>query len=165
MPWFLSEERPLSNPTTNGKLVSLPTWAIAVLLILGLVSIPAAPGMVFTGIAALLLAANGYFTWTAFSAEVERLRAAGYKAKYDAAQTDSERQAVKAEIKAEAMKTQRVPLWQLGLLAAGSVWAFIWLAQVIGTIVVILLVIGLIAGLGVAAYFGYRHAEKKGYIK
>src|SRR5687767_11823695 len=117
------------------------------------------------GIWVLLLAANGYFAWTAFSTEVKRLQAAGYKAKYDAAQTDNERKEVRKELKAEAKKAQRIPLWQLGLLAAGSIWGFVWLAEVIGTIFVILLVLGLIAGLGVAAFFGYKHAEKKGYLK
>ena len=155
----------MSNPTTNGKLVNLPTWAIAVLLILGLVSIPAAAGTFFTGIAVLLLAANAYFAWTAFSAEVKRLQAAGYKAKYDAAATDEERKAVKAEIKAEATKVQRVPLWQLGLLALGSLWAVIWLIQVVGVIIGVLVVVAILAAIGAAGYFGYQRAEKKGYIK
>lgn len=137
----------------TGRMVRLPAWAIGVLLIAGLVSVPFAPGSFFTFLAVGLLAVNVVGVFKYFGEEVKRLKAAHGSGPID-----------KAALRKDAMQSQATPMWLVITLAFGSMWIVVAVIKLVGLLLGLLLILALFALIGVAARVAYETAKRKGYF-
>ena len=140
-----------STSSAAGRMLRLPTWVIALLLVAGLLSVAFAGGTFTTFLAVALFVANLVGVALSLGAEVKRLRATYV----------GHGPVDKAELRKEARKSQAIPLWLVATLAAGSIWTGILVAKVIGFVVAVGFVVGLLALVGFGAY---KAAKKAGMI-
>lgn len=134
-------------------MLRLPVWAIVIMLIAGLLSVAFAGGSFLTFVALALLVVNVVGAFKYFGDEVKRIGAA------HVGHTPN-----KAELRKDAMGSLATPLWLVVTLAIGSLWTGIALVQFVGLLIGLIFILAVVVGLGVALYFGYKAAKKRGYL-
>jgi len=141
-----------ASTSFTGRMLRLPVWAIGIMLVAGLLSVAFA-GPFFTVVALALLVVNVVGAFKYFGAEVKRISAAHAGHPID-----------KASLRKDAMGSLATPMWLVITLAVGSLWTGFALVELVGVLIGLVFMLVIVAGLGVALYFGYKVAKKRGYI-
>jgi hypothetical protein len=140
--------------SSTGRTFRLPVWAIAAMLVAGLLSVAFAGGSFFTFVALVLLVVNVVGSLKYFGDEVRRISAAHV----------GHGPVDRGALRKDAMGSLVTPMWLVITLAVGSVWTGIALVKFVGFLVGLIFILAVLVALGAALYFGYRAAKKRGYL-
>jgi len=143
-----------SSVNSTGGMVRLPVWAIALMMLAGLLSVMFAGGTFFTFVALGLLAVNIVGAVKYFGDEMKRLRTAHI----GTGTLD------KTALRKDAMGALPTPKWMVVTLVLGSLWTGLVLVKFAGILFGLIFSVAILALVGVAAYYGYKFAKDRGYI-